>query len=313
MPFVKPEKKREGIKFLIYGETGSGKTPFGLSFPNQALIDSDSGTNFYDDKNVKLTSSTLSFKELNSDLDDLELEEELLEEIETFNIDSVTRFHENLQHAAMKVVEQRARKNNRLLESEGLSFKEYGNIKLQYDKFFARMMTFAKQAKNLVFIAEQKDKTENRNGTPIKVGVMPNMQKESEYDFDVVVRTYNKDGKPFGLIVKDRTGTYTVGEEIEKPSYDNWKDAITKAQKGKKRDKAEIQDYDEVIDNEAEEFDETGDLIKDKISDRIKKLSREQKDKFIEEMDGQLGDHKFKNFTDKDKLQQTLDIVKSIK
>jgi hypothetical protein len=32
-----------------------------------------------------------------------------------------------------------------------------------------------------------------------------------------------KDERRYGIIEKDRTSTYKVGQEIENPSYDNWK------------------------------------------------------------------------------------------
>jgi hypothetical protein len=315
MPFVKPEKKREGVKFLIYGESGSGKTPTGLSFPNQAFIDSDSGANFYDDDNILVTTSTLSFKELNEDLDDLEMEEELFEQIETFTVDSITRFYENLQHAMNKVAERRALRKGRAAEEEGMSFREHGKMKLYYDEFFARLLGYSKQGKNLVFIAEQKDKNENIGGDIRKVGVMPNMPKDSEFDFDVVIRTFNEKGQPKGEIIKDRTGTFKVGEVVDRPNYELWKDAIEKAQKGKKRDKSEIKSYSEVLDKEMEELDEAGDLLKDKIMEKIKELTKQDgmQEKIMQALEDGVGTYKIRELTDKKKLKKALDIVEGLK
>ncbi|MBX6362190.1 MAG: AAA family ATPase [Acidobacterium ailaaui] len=312
MALTKPEKRQEGVKFLVYGEAGSGKTPFALTFPNQMNIDSDSGTIFYSNENVLVNSDALSLTDLNSDLDELEMEEELFDKIETFVVDSITRFHENQQHAALNVAEQRARNNGRSAEAEGLSYREYGKIKLKYDSFYQRMMRYAKQGKNLVFVAEQKDKTENINGQPVKVGVMPNMQKDSEFDFDVVIRTYDKDGVSYGVVIKDRTGTFKRGEEIEEPKFEHWKGAIERAHQGKKRSKSEVKSFDDVLKKEAEDLDDSGEGLKEEILSIVKTLDDKQKAEFAKELKAKFNDHKFKNFTDKKQLKETLEIIKNI-
>lgn len=317
MAFKSREKKREGVKFLFYGESASGKTPTGLSFPNQALIDSDSGTTFYDGDNVVVESNTLSFKQLNEDLDELELDSELFDQIETFNIDSVTRFHENMQHAALKVVEQRAKKQKRLIESEGLSPKEYGIMKLHYERFFGRMLSYSKEGKNLVFVAEQKDETENRtdsygNQVNVKVGVMPSMQKGSKYDFDVVIRTYMKNGEPFGMVEKDRTGTFKVGEEIPKPNHSHWGEAINKAQKGKQRTKEDINNFEKAVDDQADNFNVVEVTPKDKLNEVVDGMSLPQKKEFAKKMNEVLGKHNYKDFTDESEIKKALELAKQV-
>jgi len=98
MAFTKPEKRSEGTKFLFYGSTGSGKTPISLSFPDVALIDSDSGSNFYNMDNVLLTTSALSYKDLEEDLDELEMDDEVFNSVKTYVVDSITRLHETYVH-----------------------------------------------------------------------------------------------------------------------------------------------------------------------------------------------------------------------
>lgn len=281
MGFQKPEKFAEGVRFLLWGEFATGKSPSALSFPKQALIDADSGTSFHSYDNVLTKTNTLIFKELNEDLDELEDDDELFNQIQTFNVDSITRFAENQEHAALKVVEQRARKAGRLIEGEGLSFKERGVIKLHYDRFFAKMLNYVKLGKNLVFIAENKDKNETRidsngNQTFVKVGEMPNMQKKAEFDFDVVIYCYLDNGEPMGRVIRDKTNTFNPGDIIEKPNYSHWKEAIEKKQSGKKRTKAELDNFEDAIDKEAKHFaslDEDGtdlETIIKQIMDTIK-------------------------------------------
>ncbi|MBM7598217.1 hypothetical protein JOC34_000574 [Virgibacillus halotolerans] len=314
MAFVKPDKKKEGTKFLFYGYAGSGKTPTGLSFPNIALVDSDSGTNFYDLDNVVVNSSTLSFKELNDDLDELEMDDELFESIETFTVDSLTRFHNNMIHAMNKIAEKRAVKNSRDAEGEGLSFKEYGKMKTYYGEFFARMLNFAKQGKHLVFIAEQKDQNENSGGEIKKIGVMPDGQKKIEHDFDVVVRTFNdENGKPKGLVEKDRTGTYKIGETVDKPNYQLWKPAMDKALKGKQRKKEEIKSLKDVVKDEIEVLDD-GESLKEELRKAADAVIKSGKtDELKANLEGAVGTIKYKTLTELEDIKKALEAVKSIK
>lgn len=319
MGFVKPEKKKEGTKFLFYGEAGSGKTPTALSFPNIALVDADSGSNFYDLSNVVVTTSALSYKDLEEDLDELEMDDELFDSIDTFVIDSISRLHETLGVAMNKVAERRAVNAGREAEAEILSFREYGKMKTYYEEFYSRTVGYAKLGKNLVYIAEQKDKTENINGEIRKVGVMPNAQKDIEFDFDVVVRTFQEesviDGKkvysPKGVVLKDRTGTFKVGDVIDKPHYDLWKDAIEKAQQGKRRAKDEIKTVKEAAEEEIEVIDD-GETLRRKALDMIKSLDNTAKSKAKDLLIEKIGTHEVHKLSDVDKLQEAVKILKTL-
>lgn len=320
MPFVKPEKKQEGTKFLFYGTAGSGKTPTGLSFPGIALVDSDSGSNFYDLSNVKLATSSLSYKDLADDLDELEMDEDLFESIKTFTVDSLTRFHETMSIAMNKIAENRAANNGREAESEGLSFREYGKMKTYYEEFYSRMVTYAKQGKNLVFIAEQKDKTENKNGEMKKIGVVPNAQKDIEYDFDVVVRTYQEEVKeggkkayyPKGVVLKDRTGTFNVGDIVDKPTYDLWKSAVENNQQGQKRNKSEIKSVKQASEEEISVLDD-GESLRNEVLGIIKDLDESQKEEGKKALEEAIGTYAVHKITDVDKLKKALKVVKNIK
>lgn len=321
MGFSKPEKRSEGTKFLFFGEAGSGKTPTGLSFPGVALVDADSGSNFYDMRNVLATTPALSYKQLEEDLDELEMDEDSFKEIQTIAIDSLTRLHETLNIAMNEVAEDRAVNAGREAEAEGLSFREYGKIKTYYEKFYGRMVALAKQAKHLVFIAEQKDKTERTSsGEMKKIGVVPNAPKDIEFDFDVVVRTFQdkvkKDGKtqmiPKGEILKDRTGTYQVGDIVEKPSYENWKDAVEAALQGKKRSKQEIKTISEAAKDEISVVDD-GDSLRREATDYIKSFNDDQKNEAKEKLTEEIGSHRVDKVSDIKKLQKAVKILKTIK
>lgn len=324
MALQKREKKCEGVTFLWYGDSATGKTPTGLSFPNQVLFDSDGGTKFYDEynDNILSESNTLSFKEMNDDLDELENDDDLFEKTETINIDSATRYHENMKHAALKVVEQRARKAGRLIEGEGLSFKEYGTMQLHYDRFFARLLTYVKMGKNLSYVAEGQDETEtrtdsNNNQVSVKVGVKPNLPKGSKFDFDVVVNTYTENGKAYGRVEKDRTKTFSIGDVIEMPNYSHWEEAIKKAQQGKVRNKEDIKSFEQTLEEEADSLNGVAsndlDKIKDEITSIVNGLTKTKKEEIAKEFTKELGDMKYLSVSDYSKLKKYLEIAKKYK
>lgn len=285
MAFQKPEKVKEGIKIFAYGESGSGKTPFVLSFPQLALADSDGSSIFYKDDcpNIVVMSNAVSINEVAEEFDDLESDEDLFDSVLSIGVDSMSRYYENLQHAALKVVEKRAKKNGRAIESEGLSVKEWGVIKLHNDRFQSKLLYYSKLGKNIIMVSESKDEKEaikqaDGSVTYIKSGITYNSSKGAEFDFDVVLEFY-KDGKGGSLakVIKDRTRTFPVDTVVEMANYSHWKEAIEKAQLGRTRDKSEIKTIDDSIKKDVENFNVDEDEKKMiKIVNEIKKIAKEK-------------------------------------
>jgi hypothetical protein len=221
--FQKPKKEKRGIKLLCYGKTGVGKSRFALTFPRNAIIDTEDGTAFYtDNPNMALRLVTTSAVEIENAID--EIFEEHLEEIDTITIDSETKMYENLQHAGLEVAEKRARLNGRSEFAEGLSQKEWGKIKLIHKRINAKLIELSAKGKNIIVTAQLKDVKEKRGDDYVKVGEAPDSIKGLEFDFDIVLKMdYDKDGNRIGIVEKDRTNTYHSGDIIENPSYENWK------------------------------------------------------------------------------------------
>jgi hypothetical protein len=198
-------------------------------------------------------------------------------------------------------------------------------MKLQYDRFFARMLTFAKLGKNLVFVAEQSDETENRSdgkgGTiNVKTGVKPNMPKGSKFDFDVVVNTYTKDGKSYGKVEKDRTKTFAIGDVVEMPNYSYWEAAIARSKQGTAKTKDDIKTFDEMMESESENLNNGGDnnitqanALIQQISSVITALPTDKQKVVAGKFTETLGSPMFKNEKDKTKLEKYLEIAKSVK
>jgi|GEM_PF-2370794 len=283
MAFTRPEKLCEGVRILVYGESGSGKTPFALTFPSQALIDADSSATFYknNNQNILVMSTSVSAKAIMEDLSELEADSELFSQVNTIVIDSISRVYENLQHAALKVVENRAIKNQRMVEAEGLSPKEWGIIKLVYDRLIGKLFEYSKMGKNIVIVAEGKDEKEpvkQPDGTVtfVTVGTTYNSSKGAEYDFDVVLQfSKNKDGSSIARVIKDRTMTFTPNNVIEMATYEHWKDSILQANTGRVRSREEIEKLDSVIDKDANEFKAGGGKLEEIVTS-IKEVARQK-------------------------------------
>lgn len=230
--FQKPKKSKRGIKMLVYGGWDVGKTLFTLTFPRNAVIDTEDGSsNYVEHENMALRLVTTSASDVEEALN--EIEDTYMDEIDTVTIDSETKIYENLQHAGIVVAEKRARKNKRDTFAEGLSTKEWGKIKLIHKRINSKLISLSALGKNVVVVAQLSDEKEKVGEDYIKVGEKPNGIKGLEYDFDIVLKLcFDKStGRRYGVIEKDRTSTYKTGQEVDNPSFDHWKHIVSENSK----------------------------------------------------------------------------------
>ena len=115
--FKQPEEVMSGLKFLIYGATGTGKTWFTLSAPEIVGIDTEDGWARYIKKpigkNIKYILTSSSASDLEEALD--EIDEELVGKFKTFALDSYTKIYENQQFALQSLAEKRQRQKGKRL------------------------------------------------------------------------------------------------------------------------------------------------------------------------------------------------------
>ena len=225
----KPNGRKKGLKVLVYGDTGTGKTLFGLSFPKLAAVDSEDGYGWYEDdaegKNIIAIYDTQNFYDLEEILDELEDRKD----IQTLVIDSETKIYENLQQALLETDEKRARKNGKDELDTNVSVRSWGKIKQISTKLQNAKIRLASRGIHLVSVAQQADVTEEVSANKrIKVGVKPDMKKKANYDYDVVIRLYQDTdtNKYMGIIEKDRTKVTKKGQVIENPSFEIWEKRI---------------------------------------------------------------------------------------
>jgi GTPase SAR1 family protein len=277
-----PEMEKRALKVLCFGDTGTGKTLFALSFPKNVITDSEDGYAFYkNNPNIALMATTNSIYDLEEILDEVE---ELIEknEISTFTTDSITKFYANLQYVYQDLVEKRARRKGQDVDDAGLSQREWAKIKTTLKRINDTKLMMSSKGTNIVDVAQQKDIKEKRGDTFVKVGVEPDYVKNSNYDYDIIINMYTEEDKKtgethyYGKILKDRTQKYKKNEVIENPSFKNWEDVYN----GYSNAKESVVDFraDYTKDTSKTESNEaTATDLANKIKDFIKNASAEQK------------------------------------
>ncbi|HBF8685585.1 TPA: AAA family ATPase [Clostridioides difficile] len=316
--FKKAAETKSGIKILVFGGTGTGKTLFALSFNNGTIcaIDTEDGMSYYKNScsNLKYILNTTSADEIEEAFD--EIEDELIDEIGTFVLDSVTKVYENMQHSALNVAERRARQKGQSVEDSSLSPREWGKIKLINKRIQAAKIKLASQGINVITIAQQKELKEKKGENYIITGYAPDCAKGIEYDFDVVLRFFTeKDAKTNeeiykAEVCKDRTQTYKKGTIIENPSYENWKKII----EGKSGLKTEIIDFkkdihkdENKIQSELEELDE----LLNELKTNMKTLDKTNQSKVVS-FSKDLGVDNPLKCSDLEKMRKIVEYIKSL-
>ena len=165
MSFRKARATKIGGKFLSYGESGSGKSTFQLTFPKVACIDSETGIAHYEGKDIELNNgktynnlvmvdNTSDLDELESDLDDF-INGEYDGQIETLSIDSETKFYNTMQIGATEVEERRARKKGGDVDDAGISVKHCGRIKIINMKLQQAKIDLSSKGTHVVSVAQE--------------------------------------------------------------------------------------------------------------------------------------------------------------
>ena len=282
--FKTPEEVMSGLKFLIFGATGTGKTYFTLSFPEIVGIDTEDGWARYVKKpigkNIKqmLTSSSAS------DLEDAleEIEDELIGTFKTFALDSYTKIYENQQFALQSLAEKRQRQKGKSDEDVGMSVRDWGKLKLNTKRIQATQLMLASKGVNIVNVAQEADIKEKRGDNWVVVGHKPDLSKGVEFDYDVVLRFITEDDKKNKTVkyqaevLKDRTGTFKKYDIIDNPTFDLWSDTYKATMSAKESTVNFKKDIDKDIAKEENENASATELA-DKIKAFIKSANAEQK------------------------------------
>lgn len=234
MGFRKSAASKIGGKFLVYGATGTGKSLFGLTFPDSIAIDSENGLCHYEGVSVSMnngkTYNNLRFVDMTSDLDTLEEDLEDFVDIaeenqcKTLIIDSESKIYAGLQVSANEVEERRARRKGKDSTDVNISVLSWGRIKLINMRLQQTKIDLSSKGYHIVSVAQEQE-IKDEEGKKI-IGYKPDCYKTLPYDYDVVMRFFIKKESGevhyYAEVIKDRTNVTKVGDVIENPCYDIW-------------------------------------------------------------------------------------------
>ena len=285
------------MKILIYGEPGSGKTVFALSFPKSIVVDSEDGYSWYEGtertRNVVGILDSQSYDDLENLMD--ELDDANDEEFSSLVIDSETKVYENIKEALQNVEETRAARKGRDVLDANLSMRSYGKIGQLSGRLQNAKLRLASQGINIISVAQAADEMEDAgNGQRVKVGEKPNMDKRARFDYDVVIRLFTKDNKYYGEIEKDRLEVFERGDIVENPSYQNW---ARRLESKDNQGEAVAKDFSKDAEKSQKAYYEEvkGEMsFADRVKEYFATIDADTKKKFIEDMVAATGTKKIK-------------------
>lgn len=280
--FRKPMQRKQGLKILMYGVDGSGKSWTALTFPRLAIVDTESKLGVYEN-NPEKNQNILGISDTVNYYDVIDLMEEVVanpKTYSTFVIDSETNLYDSMQVAMMEVEESRAKKKGKSADDATVSMRGWGKVKLNNARLKNLRAQMSANGITMISIAHKKDIFEEINGKQVKIDEIPDLRKGSKHDYDVVLRFFKKkdiatgEYKFFAEVEKDTTLTYKMGTQLENVSYDNWKEYIERNQKGETVKSF----YDNAI-KETVTTAEEDDKGFEELSKEFVKLFKEVKDK----------------------------------
>lgn len=220
---------KKKAKVLVYGEPGSGKTAFALSWPQAVVFDLEGGTDLYA-PGLKLhwgaippytVIRTKNPDELVAAINWLRTDAG--KTYQTVVIDPVTVLWMILQDVGQTAAEARAARNGRGTDDVMLTPRDWGRIKAVYRR---AMVDLVNLPINVVMTAHQADIMEQRrdqrgNETQVKVGEKPDAEKKTGYWPDIVVKLAATGGQFYGIVEKVRGPAVgiAIGQRVPDISY----------------------------------------------------------------------------------------------
>lgn len=278
MAFRKPASKRVGLKVLLMGGFGTGKTTTALSFPKIAALDGENGISLYegteDGKNIVLIDNTQSFYELEDSIDYINDNFEK-DGVETLIIDSETKFYENIKETIMTVEERRAKSKGRDVLDTNLSVRSWGKIGQIADKLQNMKIDLTSKGVHIVSVSQTSDVKEKQGDNFVVVGQKADMRKGAEFDYDIVLEQYTEeqaDGseKYLARVLKDRSKVFKRGDIIENPRYELWAERI-----GQNKDKEALNtSYTTRADEDKKAYDDEVAEEEKSLKERMTELSK---------------------------------------
>lgn len=288
-------KKQErfiGLKVLIYGESGSGKSVYALGWDKLAYLDSENKLGVYE-SNENFNKNLVGICDSSSYVDTMALLQEIQKDssmCSTFVIDSETMVYKNLQLSALETEEARYVKKGLNVDDATLSMRSWGRIKYLNERFTLAKSQLSANGINVITVAQKEDITQTVGSSErVKVGEKFVLGKNAEFMYDVILRFYKErdiatgNYKYMAEVEKDTTNTFKLGDRIANPTYENTFKSYVDKNKGNtiistnyatslddtmKSMNEEMEDFDSVV----EKFETLFKQLKDKDANNTVKV-----------------------------------------
>lgn len=314
--FRKPQTRLQGLKILGYGEDGSGKSISTLTFPQSAIVDTESKLGVYENdprfnKNIQGIADIINYYDV------IDLAQQVVKSpktYKTFVIDSETNLYEAMQVAVMEVEENRAKNNKKDVDDATVSQRGWGKIKLNNARLKNLKAQMSAQGTTIISIAHKKDVMKEINGKQVKIGEKPDLKEGSKHDYDVILRFFKErdiasgEYKFFAEVEKDTTQAFKIGTKIENFTYDCFKDYI----EGNQKHKAIKANYDNAIESNMESMKKEQESFND-IKNEFVNLMKDLKEKNPENTSKVvelLKSHGIENYNKPEHFEQLKEVVK---
>jgi len=276
----KPGSRIVGWKVLATGDTSSGKTFFGLTFPKSIVVDSEDGWAHYEEEAANTIGiiATGSSKELKQLYNDLEDDDETIDSMQTLIIDSKTNIYSNQQVSAMEVEERRAKKKRDDVDDQVVAQRGWGKIKLDTKRLQALEIDLSSKGKFILSMAQELEVIKTVGEKRIVTGYKPDIHKTEKFVYDTIIRFYrekNDDGgyDYYSEILKDRTKVFKAGDIIEGgATYKHWEKYFDS--KNKKGNHVAETNYTKNIKEDVKGFNDESEKI-DLAKDMSRKFAKE--------------------------------------
>ena len=198
LKFKKPEIKQQRLKFLVYGEMGSGKSTLGCAFPQTAYFDTEDTASKikYAQALTDNGSAVIHTGDLDEIIDQVKALLTIKHDYKTVVIDSLTVAYENL-----------------LIECEKRVGSEYGRHIAEADKKVKQLVNLLLRLDmNCVVTCQSKNEYA---GSMNVVGKTYVGYKRLGYMFDLVLETSVLGANFSAVVRKSRLDSFVTGEEIK--------------------------------------------------------------------------------------------------
>lgn len=243
--FQPAKKVQKKLKIAVYGDSGVGKTWFGLMAPGKkAVIDTENGSDFYGGKFEFDVLKSRLYSEVKKAVEHVEARGEY----DVLIIDPITNVYQTLKDAAQAAAERRARRNGKSGDDVSLTFRDWGIIK---NKFNSLISQLCNMNCHVIITGWMKDIYEGQGENMKKVGTKIDADRKLEYQPDVIVRLeVDAKGNRFGIVEKDRTMTYKKGQRIKDISFNDFLEATNG-----EAEETKLISEDQAAEMEADSFD----------------------------------------------------------